>query len=272
MLKIGDFSKLSQVTVKALRYYDDLGLLKPMFVESFSGYRFYSVEQLPRLNRIIALKELGFSLTQIADLLENAVSAEQIKGMLLLKQAEIERLVEAEMERLSKVKARLQQIEKEGQPSSYDVIIKPISPLMIASIRKTVPTYGHIGNMLHELFGYLGAQQIVAAGPPFAIYHDGDHRDVDVDVEVAVPINQLAESEDQANVAIYQLPAVMMVTTLHTGSYELLSLAYSAILNWIEENNYRIQGPCHEIYLCGPGDDTTPDHYVTEIQFPIVKA
>src|SRR5579859_3662844 len=117
MLKIGDFSKLSQVTVKALRYYDDIGLLKPMFIEPSTGYRFYSVEQLPRLNRIMALKELGFSLTQIADLLDNTVSAEQIKGMLLLKQAEIERQVQAELEQLRKVRARLQQIENEGQPS-----------------------------------------------------------------------------------------------------------------------------------------------------------
>ena len=86
MLKIGDFSKLSLVSVKALRYYDELGLLKPVQVDEFTGYRYYSTSQLTRLNRILALKDLGLALEQIAQLLDQDLTPDQVRGMLKLKQ------------------------------------------------------------------------------------------------------------------------------------------------------------------------------------------
>src|SRR5579862_8956297 len=90
MFKIGDFSKLSQVSMKTLRFYDQLGLLKPTHVDDFTGYRYYTADQLPRLNRILAFKDLGFTLEQIGPLLEEGIPAAQIRGMLRLKQAEIQ--------------------------------------------------------------------------------------------------------------------------------------------------------------------------------------
>ncbi len=90
MLKIGDFSQLAQVSVRALRIYDEMGLLKPVHVDRFTGYRYYEAEQLPRLNRIIALKDLGLTLDQIAQLLKDDLSAEQLRGMLMMKQADLE--------------------------------------------------------------------------------------------------------------------------------------------------------------------------------------
>ncbi|HLB47902.1 MAG TPA: helix-turn-helix domain-containing protein [Anaerolineales bacterium] len=106
MIKIGDFSKLSQATVKALRLYDEMGLLKPARVDNFTGYRYYSADQLPRLNRILALKDLGFSLEQIAQLLKDDLPVEQLRGMLKMKRAEIEQRLEDEQERLTRVEAR----------------------------------------------------------------------------------------------------------------------------------------------------------------------
>ena len=96
MFRIGDFSKFSRVSIKMLRHYDEIGLLKPVHVDPFTSYRYYSVDQLPRLNRIIALKDLGFTLEQITRLLDEGLSAEQIKGMLKLKRAEIEQQLQAE--------------------------------------------------------------------------------------------------------------------------------------------------------------------------------
>jgi DNA-binding transcriptional MerR regulator len=114
MFKIGDFSKLSQVTVKTLRYYDELGLLKPVEVDRFTGYRYYSADQLPRLNRILALKDLGLSLEQIATLFaaRDKLTVEQMRGMLRLKQAEAQERVREEQDRLARVEARLRQIEE----------------------------------------------------------------------------------------------------------------------------------------------------------------
>ena len=126
MLKIGDFSKLSQVSIKALRLYDEMGLLKPISVDRSSGYRFYSASQLPRLNRIIAFKDLGFSLEQITQLLNEEVSPEQIRGMLRLKQADLQQQIEEEQERLMRVAARLKQIGQENVMSDYEVVIKKI--------------------------------------------------------------------------------------------------------------------------------------------------
>jgi|GEM_PF-58316 len=113
MLKIGDFARLSQVPVKTLRYYDDLGLITPARVDKFTGYRYYSVDQLPRLNRLLALKDLGFSLDQIARVLNEGVTHGQLRGMLMLKRAEVEDRLSEEQQRLDRIEARLREIEKE---------------------------------------------------------------------------------------------------------------------------------------------------------------
>ncbi|MEM7714814.1 MAG: helix-turn-helix domain-containing protein, partial [Cyanobacteria bacterium P01_A01_bin.68] len=136
MLKIGDFSKLSQVTVKALRLYDQLGLLKPADIDEFTGYRYYSVQQLPQINRILAFKDLGFSLEQIAKLLDDNLPPAEIRGMLRLKQAELELHLLAEKERLSRVEVRIKQIEQENNMSNYEVVLKTVQPIKVASIRE----------------------------------------------------------------------------------------------------------------------------------------
>jgi len=114
MFKIGEFSRLSQVPVKTLRYYDEIGLLRPAEVDDFTGYRHYSADQMPRLNRILALKDLGLSLAQIGELLDGDLPAEQIRGMLRMKQAEVKDRVKEEQARLDRVERRLNQIEQEG--------------------------------------------------------------------------------------------------------------------------------------------------------------
>ncbi len=123
MLKIGEFSRLAQVTVKTLRHYEKLTLIKPAWIDRYTGYRYYALDQLPRLNRILALKDLGFSLEQIGDILRDEVSAAELRGMLKLKHAELQRQVTEVQRRLTRVEARLTQIEHEGtlslRPTAY---------------------------------------------------------------------------------------------------------------------------------------------------------
>src|SRR5438046_2580385 len=133
MFKIGDFSRLTKVSAKALRYYDELGLLRPACIDRFTGYRYYSAHQLPRLNRILALKDLGFSLDQIGTLLDEGLPAEQIRGMLKLKREEIRQLVAEEQARLARVEARLRQIEQEDAMPEHEVILKRLEPMTVAS-------------------------------------------------------------------------------------------------------------------------------------------
>ena len=116
MFKIGDFSQLGQVSIRTLRLYDELGLLRPAQIDRFTSYRFYTIDQLPRLNRILALKDLGLSLEQIGDLLRRDLPVDQLRGMLMLKQSEIEQQMQGIQQQMRRVEARLKQIEQEGQP------------------------------------------------------------------------------------------------------------------------------------------------------------
>ena len=270
MFRIGEFSRLSQVSVKTLRYYDEVGLLKPRRVDRFTGYRYYSAAQLPRLNRILAFKDLGFSLEQIVQLLDEDLPASQLRGMLRLKQAETQQRVQEEQERLARIEARLAQIEQEGKMSSYDIVIKKVEPQRVASIRAVIPTYGHQGMLWGELEGYLARQKAGPAGPCLTVYHDAGYREQDVDVEVCHAVT--ADVTGNGRVTVRQLPGVeKMACAVHRGSLRTLSQAYGALAAWTEANGYRVVDCDREVYLKGGGDpdDTS---YVTEVQLPVEKA
>jgi len=271
MFKIGEFSKLSQVTVKTLRYYDEIGLLKPAKVDRFTSYRYYSADQLPRLNRVLALKDLGLSLAQVASLLDDNLPPAQIRGMLRLKQAELQQQVQEEQERLARVEWRLRQIEQEGTMSTQEVVIKKVPALPVASVRDVIPTYGDCGQLYGEIFAHLGRHRISPAGPPLAVYYDEEYRERDVDVEAAVPVAGPVPPGDR--IAVRELPAVEeMACTVHLGSYDTLGEAYNRLMTWIEANGYRICGPNREVYVQGAEPGSDPSAGVTELQFPVAKA
>ncbi|MGH1392974.1 MAG: MerR family transcriptional regulator [Trichormus sp.] len=270
MLKIGDFSKLSQVSVKALRLYDQMGLLKPLQVDNLTGYRYYSPQQLPRLNRILAFKDLGFSLEQISTLLDENLPPAQIRGMLRLKQAEIQQLVEAEQARLRRVEARLKQIEQENNMSNYEVVIKKAEPIEVASIREILPNYASIGILYDELHEYLKQQSAQVGDYYGAIWHDPGYKDSDVDGEAVISITGLVKGNER--IKVYELPRLEKIACLiHHGSYDTISQAYAVLVSWIEANGYKITGPNREVYLVG-GNEQGNESYVTEIQFPVISA
>jgi DNA-binding transcriptional MerR regulator len=273
MIRIGDFSKLSRVSVKTLRFYDEMGLLKPIEVDRFTGYRYYEFDQLPRLHRILALKDLGFSLEEIGRLLEGDLSAEQMRGMLKLRQAEIRQRVEEEAARLERVKLWLRQIEREDSMSGYDVVIKKVEPTKIASVRGVVPTPPDQRSLWDELMNYLGQQGTRMIGPPMAIYHDKEFKERDWDIEVCMPITD--ELAPDKRVKIHELPAIeKMACVVHNGSFATIGEAYDAIAKWIDQNGYQIVGPGRELNLKLPevlGDQNDPNT-VNEIQFPVEKA
>jgi effector-binding domain-containing protein len=270
MLKIGEFSKIGRVSVKTLRHYDEIGLLKPVWVDDFSSYRYYSVGQLSRLNRILALKDLGFTLEQIAPVLDENLPPAQIRGMLRLKQAEIEQRMGEEQALLARVEARLKQIEGEDTMANYDVVLKSVEPLTVASVREVLPTYGDVDRLFNELGAFVRQPGVKAIGPWFAIWHDEEYRERDVDGEAFVGLASSAPGSEK--VRVYELPGVPhMASTIHKGGYHSLGDAYQAALRWIEASGCRISGPSRELYLQGP-HGAGPDEYVTEIQFPVEKA
>ncbi len=270
MLKIGDFSKLSYVSIKALRLYDQKGLLKPAKIDNANGYRYYAASQLSRLNRILALKDLGFSLEQIKTLLAEQVSLENLQGMLRLKQDELHRQLKQEQARLVRVEARLQQIQQEGTMPTYDVVLKPIAPLRVASIRETLPTYPEVGRLYGELGEYL-AQQGKAERPCMTIWHDEGYQESDVDSEATFILQGDETVKESNRVQIQTLPAYdQAACIIYQGSYRQMPAAYQFLIQWIEANQMEIIGPNREFYIEG-GEEQDNESYVTEIQFPVIK-
>jgi DNA-binding transcriptional MerR regulator len=271
MIRIGDFSKLSRVPVKTLRYYDEVGLLKPVEVDALTGYRLYEYSQLSTLNRILALKELGFSLEEIGRLLDDDLSAEQMRGMLKLREAEARQRMQQEAERLERIEVRLRQIEQEKCMSKYDVVIKSAEQIKIASVRDVVPTPPDQGPLWEELGGYLAMNHIRPSGACFTLYYDDEFKEHDWDLEVCEQIDvDLSESK---RIKVRTLSAIdSLACTIHHGPFVTIGEAYNALGQWITDNGYRITGPCREVYLRPNenGSQTDPET-VTEIQFPVEK-
>jgi effector-binding domain-containing protein len=271
MFKIGDFSRLSRISVKALRYYDEIGLLKPVKVDQFTGYRYYSADQLPRLNYIVALKNMGLSLEEVATLISNELTPHQMRDIFILKKGELQQRVSEEQRRLEQVEKLLKQIEKEGKMPDYQVVIKKVKPQVIASIRAVLPSYGDIGPLYGEIFGYLGSQGIMMpAGPTIFISYDAEFKEKDVDVEAGVPISKAIPGSGR--VKVYELPGIEQAAcTIYKGSYEAIGEAYNALMAWIQTNGYQITGPDRELYFTNPNEVKDPSENVTEIQFPVKK-
>ena len=242
MIRIGDFSKLSRVSIKALRHYDEMGLLKPVAVDRSTGYRYYEFDQLAQLYRILALKDLGFSLEEIGRFLDSDLPVEQMRGMLKLRQAEIRQQVEEEVARLARVELWLREIEQEDSMSKYDVVIKKIEPINVASVRGVVPTPPDQRTLWDQLLDYLNQKGARMIGPPMALYHDPDYREQDWDIEVVMPLSEAIDSGQ--GVKVYNLPgAEKMACVVHKGPFATLGEAYDALAEWIDQNGYHIVGP-----------------------------
>jgi effector-binding domain-containing protein len=272
VFKIGEFSKLSKVSVRALRHYDRLGLLAPADVDRWTGYRYYSASQLPRLNRIVALKEMGFSLDEVAALLDDDLTVEEMRGMLKAKRAELDGRLRDERERLARVEARLRLIEQEGKHmAEHDVVIKKVETVRAATLRDVIPSYPEQGHLWEELMSHLKSHDAKYSGPCFTMYHDECYRESDVDAEVGQPVAGDVPETDR--IKMRDVPgAERMACLIHKGPYDGLNAAYQVLTKWIDENGYRIVGPDREVYLEGSWATDDPNEYVTEVQFPVEKS
>ena len=270
MFTIGEFARHGRVSVRMLRHYDSMGLLRPARVDPVSGYRFYAAGQLARLNRIIALKDFGFSLDQVRAMLDGQVSAEQLRGMLRLRQAELQSRLTADTARLAQVEARLQIIEKEGTMPADDVQVKQIPAVRVAELTATAASLepAAITPVIRPLYAQLGSRLgragVTPVGPAIAYYEDGPDGD-SVVVHATLPVN--AEPGAGQDFAIVDLPAIdRAATVLHRGSMDNVMATIQVLAGWIEDNGYRASGYPREFYLECPEDTA---QWVTELQEPI---
>lgn len=266
MFRIGDFSRLTQVTVKALRHYDSLGLLKPERIDPDSGYRYYSAAQLPWLNRILALKDLGFSLEQIGQLLDADLTSDQLRAMLVLKQDEVRDQIQADQRRLNRIEARLGQLNDGSAPDRYDVVVKNVGELPVVAVRDLLPHRNAVGRLFSELAEYQTRHRLNVTFR-MTLWHESEYREQDVDAEAAFVTNDQAEDEERVVARV--LPAVeTMACVIHHGPIGTIGDGCQALLRWIEDNSAEINGPERVVLMEGsmPGPNS-----VFELQYPVSR-
>ncbi|MEU4727559.1 MerR family transcriptional regulator [Streptomyces sp. NPDC023588] len=276
MFTIGDFARHGRVSVRMLRHYDALGLLRPARVDPFTGYRFYEAGQLARLNRVIALKELGFSLDQVATILDERLGAQELRGMLRLRRAELETALAAAAARLVQVEARLRTIENEGTMPADDIVLKSLPPVRLAELTGTAGSYEPqdvspvIGPLYDELCRRIEEAGVVPTGPGIASYEDapGAEPGTAVLVRAGLPVAASVRAEDLGGaVRIVTLPAVeRAATVVHRGSMDGVLPTAQALARWIDAHGHRSVGYARELTLACPED---PDQWVTELQQPL---
>ena len=280
MFRIGDFSQLGQVSIRTLRLYDEMNLLKPAQIDKFTGYRYYSIEQLPRLNRILALKDLGLSLEQIGDLLKRDLPADQLRGMLTLKQAEIAQQVQAMQAQMRRVEARLKQIEREGKPPQYEVVIKSVEAQTIASCRRVVPDLSEMQayrcDMYETLYRWLADNHIEVQEPELAIYHLAEYDEHNIDMELGTPIDRRMVNvyAPPDAIVIHELPAVeSLASVVHKGDIWDVSQAIVALYSWLGSHGYAPAGPYRELHLFWRELEISTEQFknvAVEVQLPIM--
>jgi DNA-binding transcriptional MerR regulator len=274
MFRIGIFSRISQVPVSALRYYDELGLLKAAYIDSSSGYRYYRIEQLSRLQRILALKDIGLSLEEIHRLFKDDLSLEALKGMLRLKQVELHQRLQDETERLHRLENWLKVIEQEEAMPAYEVVLKKVDAIPVVFIRDVIADYPAQSALWDELDAFLSEKRLAVEPPGVTVYHQ---EEPEIEVEVCIQVKEPATAAGAAKrsrIQYHELPGIdQAAATIYSGPLNAIGDGYKALVEWIERQGYRICGPTREVYLRGPQAHSQTDPGVmVELQAPITKA
>ncbi len=269
LFSIGDFSRMCRLTVKALRLYDEQGIFKPGHVDPTSGYRYYSSAQLVEADLIRLLRSLELPLEDIRRFVREK---DPVRREALLE--EHRRAIEERAEGYRSIAASIERLleEREGV-MERKIEIKELGDQPVLGIRfKTAMSEigDSLGNSYGELFACLGKTGEFPAGPPFLLYHDGEYKEEDADVEACVPTAKLLPGE--GNVKGYGLSGAKVASTLHMGPYEQIGDTYQELMLWISDQGYHPSVPCREVYLVGPEQADDPAEYRTEVQCPIVEA
>jgi DNA-binding transcriptional MerR regulator len=273
MYGIGTVARLAQVSVRTLRYYDELGLLRPMWADPDTGYRWYAPDQLQRLHRILALRDLGVTLADIGRLLDEGVSAEQLRGILLLRRAEATERLALEAERLARVEARLRQLE-EREMADYDIVVKGVEAVWAAVLSEEVAGVADIGGAHGRLWprveAAMEAQSIERAGPSVAVEAPTADPIKPIRLTVAVPIPD-GSRIDENGVTTAEIPALARVAvTVITGDSAFggpdFNGGWNALRGWAEASGETGTGEFRELYLDCDGPRTS---WVVEVQMAL---
>jgi DNA-binding transcriptional MerR regulator len=276
MFSIGEFARLGGVSVRTLRHYDEIGLLRPATVDPDTGYRGYSAAQLRQLNRIMALKELGLSLTQARRLLDG-VTLGELRGMLILRRAQLEHELEEHKNQLLGVEARLRSIAQEDAMPADDIVTKRIPAIGVVVIAGQAPGFGAanivpVVNQLATLFDQLGIHDRVKEAGPRIVFYEREHGE-DVTVCLALPVAE-PPGELPAPAHYRVLPQIEAAATVRSGpAAGIFPMVYNDLVGWIEEQGYHpVPGPGREVWLHEVDEIADVAQQVFEIQLPFIRA
>jgi len=269
MFKIGDFSKLTMVSIRMLRYYDEMGLFKPAEIDAFTGYRYYSAKQITTLNLIVSLRDMGFNVSDIAVAINDS-SDENLKDILKQKKDEVNNNINAEKEKLRKINAAITNLKKERVNMNYNITLKSVPTYKIISLRDTIPSYTEEGTLWMRLGKYIQDKKISCNNIFYATYHVEGYIEGPVDTEVVVGVEKLLI--DDAGFTFKETePIEQAASILVPGDFSNIAPAYNFLGKWIEENGYTICGNTRQLPLKGPCNETSSNDYLTEIQIPVKK-
>jgi DNA-binding transcriptional MerR regulator len=278
MLQIGEFSQLGQVTVRTLRHYAQLGLLEPAHIDASSGYRYYHLDQLPQLHRILALKDLGFPLDQVKGLLDEGVDVDRLQELLLSRQSDLERELAENQRRLGQVEARLAMLRQGSNPSdNYEVLIKATPGIHLVGIRQIIATVDQVGHYcdqhLNTLRSAVEEYGLSTSGGSLNFYHLDEYRETELDVESAIMIKEHPHGDLGDGIYVRREPPMeRMASLVRTTSFARLTESVLALLQWVAVNDYTYAGPLREIHLFGdPLGVDENEEVVLELQIPVVK-
>jgi DNA-binding transcriptional MerR regulator/effector-binding domain-containing protein len=275
MFSIGEFARLGTVSVRTLRHYDEIGLLRPATVDPETGYRGYSANQLGQLNRIIALKELGLSLAQAKQLMAG-ITVEELRGMLMLRHAQLEQDLDVRKNQLLTVEARLRCIAREGTMPADDIMMKKIPAMGVIAIAAPAPAYGPenivpVVNRSAEQFDQLGIQGLVKVAGPYMIFYQDDQGN-DITVYLALPVAE-PPAELPAPATYMVLPEVEAVVAVRNGpAAGIFPMVYHDLVQWADAHGYQACGPGREVWVREVDDIAEVDQQVIEIQLPFTRS
>jgi DNA-binding transcriptional MerR regulator len=268
MYRIGTFSKLGRTTVKTLHHYDEVGLLVPTHVDEDTGYRYYTTGQLFRLNEIVSLRQMGFSIGEITAI----VDGHNIAGILAQRKAELESEVLSVTDQLFRLNHYIDE-QKEGQNMKYQAVVKKIPSYTVFSAKYNLTNYAELGGIMPAL-----GEKVSKANPDikcvepdycFNVYLDGEYRETDINVEICQAVT--TRGKDGDGIVFKEIPAVTVVSVLHRGAYDQLGDAYAYAMQWVEQNGYRITDNVRESYIDGVWNKDSIEDWLTEIQVPVEK-
>ena len=271
MLRIGEFSKLSRISIRMLRHYDELGLLTPAETDKFSGYRYYNEQQLVIAARITALKDMGFGLAAIGDIVNNCRDEKMFEEYLQRKLSELNEQLDIVNSRIRLIETARERFGKDGLSMNYDVVLKNLPERYVASVHKVIPSYEHEGMLWDILCRETDDIKLVNAEHCICsvIFYDGEYKESDVDVEAQKTV--IGSYVDTENVKFKTMPPVTFASATYKGGYEKINEVNIAVANWIKDNGYEMDGFAFNIYHVNPHDTNDPNEFVTEVCYPVKK-